>query len=44
MTQEKAQERSTPAGLDTPLEDALVRARRFFTRSTVSDDLRTLSK
>jgi nitrate reductase alpha subunit len=43
VTQEKAQERTTP-GLDTPLEDALVRTRRFFTRSTVSDDLRTLSK
>jgi len=31
-------------GLDGPLSDALVRSRRFFTRGTVSQDLRTLSK
>ncbi|HET9499252.1 MAG TPA: nitrate reductase subunit alpha [Marmoricola sp.] len=31
-------------GLDTPLVDALVRSRRFFTKGTVSDDLRTLEK
>ncbi len=31
-------------GLDGPLSDALVRTRRFFTRGTVSDDLRTISK
>ncbi len=33
-----------PAGLDSGLVDALVRTRRFFTRSEVSDDLRTLHK
>ena len=31
-------------GMDGALEDALVRSRRFFTRGTVSDDLRTLSQ
>jgi nitrate reductase alpha subunit len=31
-------------GLDGPLVDALVRSRRYFTRGTVSDDLRTLTK
>ncbi|MGZ5400495.1 MAG: molybdopterin-dependent oxidoreductase, partial [Nocardioides sp.] len=30
--------------MDGPLADALVRSRRFFTRGTVSEDLRTLSK
>ena len=32
------------AGLDGRLSDALVRSRRYFTRGTVSDDLRTLTK
>lgn len=36
--------RGTAPGLDGPLSDALVRSRRFFTRGTVSEDLRTLSK
>lgn len=31
-------------GMDGPLADALVRSRRFFTRGTVSADLRTLSQ
>jgi nitrate reductase alpha subunit len=31
-------------GVDGPVEDFLVRSRRFFTRSEVSDDLRTLHK
>ena len=31
-------------GLDGGISDALVRTRRFFTKGTVSDDLRTLSK
>jgi nitrate reductase / nitrite oxidoreductase, alpha subunit len=31
-------------GLDGPLSEALVRTRRYFTRGTVSDDLRTLTK
>ncbi len=31
-------------GLDGALADALVRSRRFFTRGTVSEDLRTLSQ
>ncbi|HSV38339.1 MAG TPA: nitrate reductase subunit alpha [Nocardioidaceae bacterium] len=31
-------------GLDGALSEALVRSRRFFTRGTVSDDLRTLSQ
>jgi nitrate reductase alpha subunit len=31
-------------GIDGPLEDALVRSRRFFTRGKVSEDLRTLSQ
>jgi nitrate reductase alpha subunit len=31
-------------GLDSPLVDALVRSRRYFTRGTVSDDLRTLTR
>ncbi len=35
---------SARAGLDSPLVDALVRTRRYFTRGTVSDDLRTLTK
>ena len=34
----------TEIGLDTPLVDALVRTRRFFTKGTVSADLRTLEK
>jgi nitrate reductase / nitrite oxidoreductase, alpha subunit len=34
----------TQAGLDSPLIDALVRSRRFFTKGTVSADLRTLEK
>jgi nitrate reductase alpha subunit len=34
----------TETGLDTPLVDALVRTRRFFTKGTVSADLRTLEK
>ena len=29
-------------GVDGPVEDFLVRSRRFFTRSEVSDDLRPL--
>jgi nitrate reductase alpha subunit len=33
-----------PPGLDTPLVDALVRTRRFFTKAEVSEDLRTLHK
>jgi nitrate reductase alpha subunit len=36
-------ERTQP-GLDTPLVDALVRTRRFFTRGEVSSDLRSLTK
>ena len=32
------------SGWTAPSTDALVRSRRFFTRGTVSDDLRTLSK
>ena len=40
---EKPSDAAVP-GLDDPLTDALVRSRRFFTRGTVSDDLRTLSK
>ncbi|MGN6252965.1 MAG: nitrate reductase subunit alpha [Marmoricola sp.] len=32
------------AGLDSELVDALVRTRRYFTKGTVSDDLRTLTK
>ena len=35
---------STDIGMDGPLADALVRSRRFFTRGTVSEDLRTLTK
>jgi nitrate reductase / nitrite oxidoreductase, alpha subunit len=35
---------ATEVGLDTPLVDALVRSRRFFTKGTVSADLRTLEK
>ena len=31
-------------GLDSPLVDALVRSRRFFTKGGVSDDLRTVTK
>jgi nitrate reductase / nitrite oxidoreductase, alpha subunit len=31
-------------GLDGPLGEALVRTRRYFTKGTVSDDLRTLTK
>jgi nitrate reductase alpha subunit len=30
-------------GLDGGISDGLVRTRRFFTKGTVSDDLRTLS-
>jgi nitrate reductase alpha subunit len=30
--------------MDGPLVDTLVRSRRFFTKGTVSEDLRTLSK
>ena len=40
----QADPRSQPAGLDGELSDALVRARRFFTRSEVSEDLRTVHK
>ena len=35
---------TTLPGMDGALSDALVRSRRYFTRGTVSDDLRTLSK
>ena len=35
---------SKDIGIDGQLADALVRSRRFFTKGTVSDDLRTLSK
>jgi len=35
---------SSEPGLDGPLEDLLVRSRRYFTRGRVSDDLRTLTK
>ena len=35
---------SKDIGMDGPLSDALVRSRRFFTRGTVSEDLRTLSQ
>jgi nitrate reductase alpha subunit len=31
-------------GMDGGVSDALLRSRRFFTRGTVSDDLRTLTK
>jgi nitrate reductase alpha subunit len=31
-------------GLDSPLVDALVRTRRYFTRAEVSDDLRTMTR
>lgn len=34
----------TETGFDTPLSDALVRTRRFFTKAEVSEDLRTLHK
>jgi nitrate reductase / nitrite oxidoreductase, alpha subunit len=40
----QADPRSQPAGLDGELTDALVRARRFFTRAEVSEDLRTVHK
>ncbi|MDX6324150.1 MAG: nitrate reductase / nitrite oxidoreductase, alpha subunit, partial [Nocardioidaceae bacterium] len=33
-----------PTGLDGSLSEALVRSRRFFTKGTVSDDLRSLHK
>ncbi len=32
------------AGLDGPLGEALVRTRRYFTKATVSEDLRTMTK
>jgi nitrate reductase alpha subunit len=35
---------SDQPGLDGPLSEALVRTRRYFTKGTVSDDLRTLTK
>jgi nitrate reductase alpha subunit len=35
---------STTTGLDGSLSEALVRSRRFFTKATVSDDLRSLHK
>ena len=35
---------SAPPALDDPLTEALVRSRRFFTKGTVSPDLRTLTK
>jgi nitrate reductase alpha subunit len=35
---------SKDIGMDGALADALVRSRRFFTKGTVSEDLRTLSK
>ncbi len=35
---------TTETGMDNGLTDALVRSRRFFTKGTVSDDLRTLTK
>ncbi len=34
----------TAPGLDGPLEDLLVSSRRFFTRATVSDDRRTMTR
>ena len=37
-------EGTSKPGLDGALSDALVRSRRYFTRGTVSDDLRTLTK
>ncbi len=40
---EGSRRRAEP-GLDTPLIDALVRTRRFFTRGEVSADLRSLTK
>ena len=42
--QPEGQRDSRQVGLDGGLSDALVRTRRFFTKGTVSDDLRTLSK
>ena len=35
---------SKETGLDGALSEALVRSRRFFTRSEISDDLRTVHK
>lgn len=35
-------DQSHPAGIDSPLADALVGTRRFFTRATVSEDRRTM--
>ena len=35
---------TTLPGMDGAISDALVRSRRYFTRGTVSDDLRTLTK
>ncbi len=35
---------SARQGMDGPLSEALVRTRRYFTRGTVSEDLRTLTK
>jgi nitrate reductase alpha subunit len=39
----KHEERDAP-GLDGGLSDALIRSRRFFTRSTISEDLRSVHK
>ncbi len=43
MTEHVRANGGAPA-LDDPLTDALVRSRRFFTKGTVSEDLRTLTK
>ncbi len=42
--QPEGQEGRREIGLDGGLSEALVRTRRFFTKATVSDDLRTLTK
>src|SRR5664279_60528 len=42
--QDRPEKTAVTPGLDGPLSDALVRTRRYFTKGTVSDDLRTLSK
>ena len=34
---------TTLPGMDGAISDALVRSRRYFTRGSVSDDLRTLT-
>ena len=39
-----AEKSRSDIGMDGALSDALVRSRRFFTRGTVSADLRTLSQ